>query len=347
MLEINGSLRSGSGTIFRYSISLASILNKELRIINIRAKRKKAGLQPQHLKSVQACCELTNGSVEGAQVGAATITFSPGRKIKSGEFSWDIGTAGSATMMALCLLPLGCFAKDKSTYTIIGGLFQDFAPNVFHAKYVLMALLKRFSITADVELIKPGYVPTGGGIIKVEIEPVKGKLIPIKLTEQGKIISIKGIAISSHLESRAVGQRMCQACNKVLNRTGYNADIAIIDDKSANQKGAALFIYAITDKGCLLGSDMAGKLGRTSEYIGRYVAEQLLADIKSGATVDRFTADQLVIYAALADGESEFIIPRITEHIDSNLWLVEKILGTKISLNRNNLKINGKGITCL
>ena len=344
MLQIDGSLKSGSGTIVRYSLSLASILNRKLRIINIRAKRKKPGLQPQHLKTVQACCELTGGSVEGAELHASAITFLPGGRIKSGEFQWDIGTAGSATMMALCLLPLGCFAENKSVYTITGGLFQDFAPNVFHMKYILMALLKRFSVQADVKIIKPGYVPTGGGIIKVDIEPVKRNLTPLRITEQGKIIDIKGIAISSHLKTREVGRRMAEACNKILNKAGYNADISVMDDTSANQKGAALFIYAVTDKGCFIGADMAGRLGRTSEEIGRYVGKTLLEDIKSGATVDRFAADQLIIYAALARGESEFVIPRVSEHIDSNLWLAEKILGSEIELRANRLKIKGKGL---
>jgi len=342
MLEIDGSLKSGSGTILRYALSLASILDRELRLINIRAKRKKPGLQPQHLKSVQACCELTGGQAKGAKIGASEIVFSPGGKIEGGEFSWDIGTAGSATMLSSCLLPLGCFAEKKSIYTITGGLFQDFAPNVFHMKYVLMTLLKRFSIQANVEMIKPGYIPTGGGIIKVEIEPVKMKLTPLKLNEQGKIISIKGVAISSHLKTRAVSHRMRDACDRVLNRAGYSTEITTIDDTTANQRGAALFIYAITDKGCLLGSDMAGKPGRTSEEIGRHVAQQLLDDIRTGATVDRFTADQLIIYAALACGESEFIIPRITEHVDSNLWLAEKILGIKTVLQKNHLKIKGQ-----
>jgi RNA 3'-terminal phosphate cyclase (ATP) len=344
MLKIDGSLKSGSGTIVRFALSLASILYKKLHIYNIRAKRKKPGLQPQHLKSVYACCELTEGSVEGATLGASTIIYSPGRRIKGGRFEWDIGTAGSATMMALCLLPLGCFAEKKSIYTITGGLFQDFAPNVYHMKYVLMALLRRFSIQADIELIKPGYIPTGGGCIKVNIEPVKESLTSVKLTKQGKVVSIKGIAISSHLKEKVVCQRMRDACNKVLNKAGYNAEITIIDDTSAKQKGAALFVYAITDYGCLIGVDMAGKLGRSSEEIGKHVARQLLEDIDSGATVDRFTADQLVIYAALADGESEFILPYITEHVNSNLWLIEKILGAKTKLRKNCLSIKGVGL---
>ncbi len=344
LIDIDGSLKSGSGTIVRYSLSLASILKREIRIRNIRARRRKAGLQPQHLKTVQACCELTEAKAENLTLGASEIKFSPGTRIRSGKFTWDIGTAGSTTMMSLCLLPLGLFADNESSYTISGGLFQDFAPNAFHMKYVLMNILRRFSIQADVEIIKPGYVPTGGGVIKVKVKPMAGKLKPLRLLEQGKVTAIKGIAMSSHLEKRKVSERMRDACIQGLARSGCKADIKTIADKSANQRGAALFIYALTDKGCIIGSDMAGKLGRTAEEIGKYVARSLLEDIDSGATVDRFTADQLLLYAALADGESEYIIPRMSDHINSNIWLAEKILGAKISLKGKSLLIRGVGL---
>jgi len=344
LINIDGSTKSGSGTIVRYGISLASILGKPLHITNIRAKRRKPGLRPQHLKTVQACTQLTSGHTENAVLKSSEITFSPGKTIKGGTFNWDIGTAGSTTMMALCLLPLGLFARSSSTWTIKGGLFQDFAPNVFHMKYVLLPILRKFSVEADIEVVKPGYVPTGGGIIKINVDPVQGKLKPLHLTEQGKVTAIKGIAISSHLKQRKVSQRMAETCNEVLKKAGYHADIETIYDKTADQRGAALLVYALTDTGCVIGSDMAGKLGRTSEEIGRRVAKKLLKDLESGATVDRFTADQIILYAALADGESEYLIPGMTEHIDSNLWLGEKILGVKVVLDGNRLKIKGVGV---
>lgn len=343
LIDIDGSLKSGSGAIVRYLLSLTSILKKDIHIRNIRAKRKRPGLQHQHLKTAQACCELTGGSAENLKLRSSDIKYFPGEKIRGGKFSWDIGTAGSTTMMSLCLLPLSLFADKESCYTISGGLFQDFAPNAFHMKYILMSLLRRFSVWVDIEIKKPGYVPTGGGIIEVKVKPITGKLKPLRLSEQGSITQIEGVAISSHLKERKVSQRMADACNDVLLKSGYKADIKVIEDTTANQRGAALFIYALSDKGCIIGSDMAGKLGRTSEYIGKYVAKSLLEDINSGATVDRFAADQLLLYAALADGESEYIIPRMSDHIDSNIWLVEKIPGAKVSLEGNRLKVKGVG----
>ncbi|MGA1841435.1 MAG: RNA 3'-terminal phosphate cyclase [bacterium] len=343
-IYIDGSEKSGSGTIVRHCLALASIIKKDLHIINIRAKRKKPGLRPQHLKAVEACCDLTGGSAKKAIIGSDEIIFNPGDKIRYGNFNWDIGTAGSTTMMCLCLLPLGCLSDGESCYTISGGLFQDFAPNAFHMKHVLLNLLKRFSINAEIKIVKPGYVPLGRGILEVKVKPVTGNLKPLKLSEQGNIIGIKGIAISSHLNERNVSKRMADSCNQLLSKFGHEASIRIIEDESADQKGAALFIYAITDKGCIIGSDMPGRLGRSAEFIGRSVANNLLDDIRSGATVDRFAADQLVLYAGLAEGESEYIIPFMNDHIDSNLWLIKKILGAKVILKGNYLKIHGAGI---
>lgn len=344
MIEIDGAQKSGSGTIVRYGVSLASILGKDIHMTNIRAKRKRPGLQMQHLKTIQACCRLTGGSVEDAELDSYEIRYLPGGKIRGGEYSWDIGTAGSTTLMSQCLLPLGLFADSRSVYTISGGLFQDFAPNAFHMKHVIMKLLRGFSASADIDIIRPGYYPKGSGTIKVVVDPVRNTLSPLRLTEQGKVTEIKGVALSSHLDERQVSRRMADTCLKVLARAGYRADIEIVNDTSAIQRGAALFIYAVTDTGCIIGADMAGKLGRTAEEIGRRVAKDLVEDIKSGATVDRHTADQLILYAALAEGESEYVIPRMTEHVDSNIWLVQEMLGAKAFLYGRNLRVRGIGL---
>ena len=63
----------------------------------------------------------------------------------------------------------------------------------------------------------------------------------------------------------------------------------------------------------------------------------------TGATVGRYLADQLIFYAALADGVSEYRIPRLTEHVEANLWLVESILGAGTEVNKNLVKIQGIG----
>jgi RNA 3'-terminal phosphate cyclase len=104
MIEIDGGERSGSGTIVRLAVSLCTILGEELRLTNIRARRDKQGLRPQHQQVVTACASLCGGEMERAEVGSSEITYRPGKRIKGGAYEWDIGTAGSTTMLAMSLL---------------------------------------------------------------------------------------------------------------------------------------------------------------------------------------------------------------------------------------------------
>ena len=136
---------------------------------------------------------------------------------------------------------------------------------------------------------------------------------------------------------------MAKKCSEVLRSSGYQTQIEAIHDTLALQKGAALAIYAKTSSGCIIGIDQAGRPRRTSEDIGQNVAKNLIEDLRAGATVDRYLADQLIFYAALADGTSQYRIPRLTEHVETNLWLVDSMLGAKTAVNKNLVKIQGIG----
>jgi len=343
MISVDGAQKSGSGTIVRFAVGLAALLGEELRLTNIRAKREKPGLRPQHLKAVQALKQICQGSLEGDEVGSDEIRFRPGGRPKGGSYEWDIGTAGSTTLLAMTLLPAACFAIGAMCFKISGGLFQDFAPSAYHMQYVLFPMLEKMGITARLSIIRPGYIPSGGGIIEVTVEPVTGKIKPVRLVSQGDITEIQGVALSSHLKERKVSERMVNKCNEVLKSNGHSAQIEIVHDTKALQRGAALTIYAKTSSGCIIGADRAGEPRRTSEDIGKYVAQSLIEDLTTGATVDRYLADQLILYAALADGVSEYRIPKLTEHVETNLWLVGSILGAKAEVNKNLVRIQGVG----
>lgn len=346
MIEIDGAQRSGSGTILRYAVSLASLLREDLRIINIRAKRSKPGLRPQHLRTLFACCEMSGGVIEGGEVNSQKILYRPGPERTSDQnFSWDIGTAGSTTMLAFSVLPLAIFSPISHCFTITGGLFQDFAPSAYHFQQVLLPLLKQMGVRAELKILQPGYVPKGQGKIQIITHPLEGNLKSISLLEQGDIRRIWGISLSSHLAEQKVSKRMAEICQRLLHQAGHEVTFELVEDNTAVQRGAALFLAAQTHTGCLLGADMAGKLGRRAEQIGAEVVRMLLEDFQSGACVDRHLADQLILFAALAKGTTEFLIPRMTEHVETNLWLVQKILGAKISQKGSKLRIEGIGFS--
>jgi RNA 3'-terminal phosphate cyclase (ATP) len=351
MIEIDGRKKSGSGTIVRDGIAFSILRGERLHLTNIRTKRDKPGLRAQHLKALQASVKISEGGVKGVEIGSKEVAFTPGTNIRGGEFQWDIGTAGSTIMLALTLIPVALFADTPSRYRITGGLFQDFAPSAFHLQHVLLPTLRRMGAQIQAEIIRPGYVPKGGGIIEVTVAPTKEPLKPLNLVDQGHVVRIRGIALSSLLGERRVSERMAEECRRSLKNSGCEAVIDILNDGKGNpayqmpsvQPGAALAIWDETDTGCVIGSDMAGARGRSAEYIGGETARNLLEDMNTGATVDRHLADQLIPFAALAGGWTDLVIPRMTDHVETRLWLAEEILGAVTEVQGNLIRIKGIG----
>jgi len=343
MRVIDGSRYSGSGTILRYAVALATLTGMPLRVINIRVKRPKPGLRLQHLGAVLACVEISRGHVEGAEVGSQEVVYHPGPAVHPGAYALDVGSAGSTTLLSFALMIPAMYARGSCSVTVTGGLFQDFAPTAFHMKHCLLPLLARMGAQISLNVARPGYVPQGQGRLHMKIEPLADSLKPLRLLHQGKVGTIRGVSLASHLAEQRVAQRMAQACTRVLQERGLRATVEIREDTLAAQRGAALMIWAETGTGAILGADMAGAQGRSSEKIGRSVASDLLQDLSSAATVDRHLADQLVIFAALADGTTSYRIPEVTEHVESNLWLVQEILGAKADVQGNVVTVQGIG----
>jgi RNA 3'-terminal phosphate cyclase (ATP) len=342
VITIDGAQKSGSGTIVRYAVALAALLGQPLRLFNARAKRPKPGLRPQHLSSVLACAELCEAHTAGVSVGCREFTFVPGTRIRGGSFAWDIGTAGSATMLALSIVPVACFADSPVTARITGGVFQDFAPSPHHMQHVLAPLLQRMGVTVELTVVRAGYVPRGAGVIELKVTPVRPPLKALTLVEQGRVQQVSGIAFSSHLAEREVSERMARVCEQRLAEAGLPCRIERVSDTTAVHAGASLAVWAESATGCVLGADRAGALRRSSEAIGRFVAARLLEDLSTGATVDRHVADQLVLFAALADGTSRYVVPRQTEHLESNVWLAEQF-GARGECHECEVTIEGLG----
>jgi len=343
MIEIDGSQYSGSGTIVRQAVAFSALTGKPVHIVHARTRRPKPGLRHQHIRVVQAIGELVSGTAEGLSLGSQEIIFRPGMLTTGRRYFWDIGTAGSTTMLGLGILPVLAFASSAVNLGLRGGLFQDYAPSVFHLQHVMLPLLRRMGLEVELVMERPGYVPRGEGILRLMVQPVRKQLRHLRMEEPGTVTRVWGIALSSHLEKRKVSERMADAAQEVLGRAGHRADIDVQYDRESLQPGAVLALFADLGEGVRLGADQAGALRRTAEFIGKHVAKQLLEGMNSGVTLDRFASDQIVPFAALAEGESRFRVAAVTDHLLTNLWLAEKFLGVRGVLNDHILSMAGVG----
>ncbi|MCK5563548.1 RNA 3'-terminal phosphate cyclase [Candidatus Bathyarchaeota archaeon] len=334
MLEIDGSQKSGSGTILRLSVALAGILNEPLHISKIRQRRSQPGLRPQHLEAVLTAAKICNAETRGAKLGSRELWFKP-TEIVGGEVHAEIGTAGSIPMLLLTILPLCAFArKTVRVHVVKGGTDVRHAPTINYIKHVLLPMLERMGLETKLEVQKYGYYPKGMGEISLEVQPCS-ELKTLRLENFGNIEEVKGISVCTFLAKRKVAQRQAKAANKILKAHGYEVQIDVVNDRSNPlQKGSSLVLWTKTSTDALLGGDAIGELRKPSESVGREAAENLVKEIEAEAIVDVHLADMLVPYMALAKGESTYLCRSITEHLDTNIWLAQKILGARFEVGR-------------
>jgi RNA 3'-terminal phosphate cyclase (ATP) len=336
-LHLDGAGHSGSGTIVRSAAALAALTRTPLHLVNARAKRPQPGLRPQHVAAIRACAELCSGRLEGDSVGSREFRFRPGPRVGGGSFAWDIGTAGSTTMLALSVLPLGALSTHGLDARITGGVFQDFAPSPFHLARVLLPALATMGIEAELTVERAGYVPGGAGVLHLRVRPCASALRPFESAQRRAIGTIQGVALASGLPGRQVSERMARACEERLCAAGLESEIARREDERGGGPGAALAVWT---SGAWFGADRAGARRRRAEAIGKWVAARLLEELASEATVDRHLADMLVPFAALAAGDSVWRTSTRTDHLETSLWLVEPF-GARARLEGTSVSVRG------
>jgi RNA 3'-terminal phosphate cyclase (ATP) len=152
MIEIDGSQGEGGGQILRSSLALAAVTGRAIRLTKIRAGRKKSGLMRQHLTAVNAAARVCNAKVEGAVIGAMSIKFEP-QQICGGHYRFQVGTAGSATLIAQTVLPALILANKPSTLVLEGGTHNPWAPPFDFMQRAYLPQLAKFGpkVSAEIE----------------------------------------------------------------------------------------------------------------------------------------------------------------------------------------------------
>ena len=323
MIDIDGSHGEGGGQLLRTAVALSVISGHPLRIVNIRARRDKPGLAPQHLTAVKALAELCGAAVEGLAPKSLQVAFRPG-PVRAGAYEFDVGTAGSIALVLQALLPVAIASGEAFSFHIRGGTDVRGAPPMDYLRYVLLPLLARMGAGVRVDMLRRGYYPRGGGEVRVEIPPCHA-LRPLVLDTQGTLRAIRGYVHIANLPEH-IALRMAQAARAAL-ETPVAAHIAhtVLSRDEAIGMGGGILLTACCEHTTLGASALAAR-GVPAERLGEAAARELDALLASGATLDLHAADQLLVYLALADGPSRFHAQALSSHAETALWLIRQFL---------------------
>uniref|UniRef100_A0A383VKH4 Uncharacterized protein n=1 Tax=Tetradesmus obliquus TaxID=3088 RepID=A0A383VKH4_TETOB len=90
--------------------------------------------------------------------------------------------------------------------------------------------------------------------------------------------------------------------------------------------GGGIVLVAATSTGCLLGASALAERGMAPEAIGAAAAGKLLEALQSGAAVDDWVQDQLILFMALAGGSSSMLCSEPTLHTRTAIAVVQQLL---------------------
>jgi RNA 3'-terminal phosphate cyclase (ATP) len=324
MIVIDGSQGEGGGQVLRTSLALSLLTRTPFRIENIRAKRKTPGLLRQHLTAVNASAQVGDAAVEGASVGSASLTFLP-KTIRSGDYAFAIGTAGS-TMLVLqtILLPLA-LADAPSTLELEGGTHNPSAPPFDFMARAFLPLLRRMGANVELELERPGFYPAGGGKIRVRIAPAK-KLARLELEERGALTTRCARAVVANLPW-TIAEREAKAAVAELEWPEECIEAHTLTGSAG--PGNLISIIAgfehVTDVFTAF-----GERGVRAEIVAHNAAKQARRYINSNAAVGEHLADQLLLPLAVGKGGS-FTTTPLSGHASTNIETIRRFVDREIT----------------
>ena len=340
MLEIDGSYGEGGGQILRNAVALSVLTNKSIKILNIRANRPNPGMKAQHYVALKSIAEITNAEVKGLKIGSSQIYFKP-NKIKSDVYKFDIGTAGSITLVfQACILALTKFSETV-TIRLTGGTDVRWSPPWDYFQNVYLPIIKKMGITVQSKLLLRGYYPKGGGEALIKINPTK-KIKPLKCSDQEKYEDINGNINITNLPDHIPG-RIKHTAIKTLLKNNYFASVK--EEKSTSlSPGVGICLWCNT-KNTVIGASFLGEKGITSEEVGQTAANNLLEEINSNVTLDKYAFDQILPYLVLSrkNGKSVCRIKELTNHASTNMWLLQQFYDDvkfEAIQNEENIKIS-------
>jgi RNA 3'-terminal phosphate cyclase (ATP) len=334
MLEIDGSHGEGGGQVLRTSLALSTLTRQPVKIVSVRGRRSKPGLQPQHLRAVDAAAAISHAQVNGAALHSTTLEFWPG-ELRSGRYKFDIGTAGSTSLVLQTIfLPLS-LAGSASTVIITGGTHVPHAPCYHYLEMQWLATLKRMGFNAALSMEAAGFYPLGGGRITATIRPVEA-IYPLQPSRPGVQRSIQGLSAVANLDISIADRQKRQALGRLL-RDYPNTHIKVVS-LPAHSKGTLVLLQTVPasdDENPAPGScsQSLGERGKPAERVADEAVDALLAFLQGDADLDQYLADQLLLPLAFAGGFSRFCTAAVTQHLLTNAWVIQEFTQARIEID--------------
>ncbi|MGA2616366.1 MAG: RNA 3'-terminal phosphate cyclase [Thermoguttaceae bacterium] len=332
IVTIDGSRGEGGGQVLRSSLALSLVTGRPFTIENIRAGRKKPGLLRQHLTAVLAAAEVGGADADGAALGSPRLVFRPG-PIRSGNYSFRVGTAGSATLVLQTVLPALLLAEGESNLVLEGGTHNPMAPPVDFLEKAYLPLVNRLGPHVDVQLVRPGFYPAGGGEFTVRVQPAM-KLGRLDLVDRGEITARRVRALVARLP-RHIAERECRT---IAQETGWDESSFSIDEVKGCRGPGNVVMIELEAEHVTEVFTAFGQLGVRAEDVAKEALRQAAEYLVAGVPVGKYLADQLMlplgIGAYLSSDGGVFRTMDLSLHTSTHMEILRRFLEIDVQIEQ-------------
>lgn len=317
-LYIDGDQGEGGGQVLRTCLTLSLLYGINFTITNIRARRDKPGLRRQHLTCVRAAGDISAARIEGDELGSTELSFRPG-KIQGGEYCFDIGTAGSTTLLFQTLLLPLLTADRESHLQLVGGTHNPMAPTLTYLRHSFLPLLRRMGADIEIHTDQWGFAPEGGGKWHATIRP--STLIPIELPRRGKLKKCRLVSYCAGLPTH-IGEREIDTFTRLYH--GHIDEYCIRVPKA--QSNGNLLSFDMKFEHMQISLTQLGRLKLKAESVAEMLNHQVREYLASEAVLDRYLTDQIMLPMVATRGGC-FSCDRLSDHAATNLNVIAEITG--------------------
>lgn len=329
-IEIDGALGEGGGQVLRSALSLSLMTGRAFRLSHIRANRDQPGLRPQHLAAVQAAVQVCNAEVSGDRLGSAQIHFVPGR-VRSGDYFFDIGTAGATSLVLQTLLLPLALAPGESCVTVRGGTHVPWSPCFHYLDWQWRPFLDRLRVPFTLTMPMAGFYPQGGGELRARI-PGSAQPQGLSVGKRGALRRIRGLSAVANLPLEIAERQRDRARCRLQALRPETTPALDLADLPARSRGTVLVLLAEFEAGqaCCFA---LGARGKRAEKVADEAVDELASFLRSDGAVDPWLADQLLLPLAIVDRNSALRTSRVTRHLLTNAQVIRLFLPVDILID--------------
>lgn len=334
MIEIDGAMGEGGGQILRSALALSMCTGQPFRLRHIRAGRPKPGLMRQHLTCVKAAAELCQAQVQGDALQSTSLSFVPG-EVKPGAYRFDIGSAGSCTLVLQTVWPALWMQASPSEITLVGGTHNPMAPSFHFLQRAYLPLLERLGVKASLSLRRLGFYPAGGGEVQLLSQPLAQGLRPFDLLTRGEPQAPEAECWAPALH-RSVAPRQLAELSRLLDWPPERMRVG----HCRQNEGPGNALLATLPHAHLTEVFMAlGEKGVSSEVVAARLAEEVRAYQAASGALGPHLADQWALPLALAlwasgheGDEAAYTCTEITPHTQTHVEVISAFLPVKFNV---------------